>query len=585
MVVLAMAMAGTSSVTSAGAGAHTPPSSGPLSFTDLVSELERQVTDPRRRDPMLPVAGYLPEDCESWNYCPTGSALEAGDLTGDGAEDLFTIERVNDRTTLRARTGLDGSILWSERVEPTWYGAVFLARADVAEDAREEIILLRIDAPYTGVRGPASAFYAELHQTVKVLRPNDGSLVWGRAFEGTYRAGGAWVVGNGVSSVERAVTDFWIVPDATGDGRADVLVEHIESTGAAVALGYGDNVITTREELLRGVDGSTVSTAEWTSNARPFVNPSPDLDGDGLSDLVVMRSVGTSFAVEAYGMAGGLPRWTAPLVGYGDDPWVEGVVLQPDGRADAALWTRNGEDAPFAPIVNVFDGRTGAWRWKTAARDRSNWFRFTPDLTGDGVIDHLEVGRPSNWLEDGPRVRLVSGATGGIAHDSPLELDQPVGDHVSFNPYWQVDDVTGDSLPEVIVDARTSRWDPGTEDWVPQRRIAAAIDPADGQIRWLRDATWWAWLSGVDIDGDAAVELSGHDQGGVEHFIDGATGATVATRMIPEGSWIQFGMAVDGIDGDELLITVPGDDPDEPWRDNGVALLNDQGLMWRIVFA
>ena len=204
------------------------------------------------------------------------------------------------------------------------------------------------------------------------------------------------------------------VPDADGDGRADVLVGGFrERVGTQSTAG--------RAYLFSGADGHlllTLESPEPSQNAHfgAHVAGLPDVDGDGAGDLVVAAAE-------------------------------EGVLLPgPIYRAGAGR-------------VHVFSGATGVLirTLISPAPERLGAFgsgvASLDDVDGDGVAD-LAVAA---FLEDAPgmtdagRVHLFSGATGTLLRT--VVSPSPIRTGTFGEPVAAVPDVDGDGRGDLLVGA------------------------------------------------------------------------------------------------------------------------------------
>lgn len=201
------------------------------------------------------------------------------------------------------------------------------------------------------------------------------------------------------------------VPDANGDGRADVLIgAPNESPGGTSRTG--------RAYLFSGATGALLATlvsptAEVDGRFGTSVAGVRDLNGDGRGDLLV----------------------GAPYEDPGSSPTDSGRAYVFSGANGALLWTLISPNAEYRGEFGHAVAGAG-------------------DLTGDGRGDLL-VGawleNPGTVYDSFGRVYVYSGATGALVrtHSSPKEeAEGRFGIALATLP-----DVTGDARDEVIVGA------------------------------------------------------------------------------------------------------------------------------------
>lgn len=533
--------------------------------------------------PLTFLGGELPDDCDDYT-CPSIRPFAAGDLDGDGSEDVFTSERIDGAWFLKARRGQDGSVLWSSPIKIEWYGYAFFGRADVIGDDTREIVLLEAHAPYTGVYEPlAGAVVADLQQSVRVLRVGDGAVVWERSYEGSIAGGGAWGAGNLVSEVRDLIIDLSVMEDATGDGVADVLVERASRTNVYAGLGVGSSVVRTSAETLDGRSGRSVATLYLqTTGGYPVVVPTGDLSGDGLSDLVTV--VGAEMA--AYPVAGGAPLWRASLSGLGRYPYPTPTHLTDGPRWDVMIETDR-PDLGFLSVMTAFRGANGARLWSYTGRTRDTVLALGGDVDGDGATDLVAVGLEEDYYLDarGHRVGVISGASGTQILDEIVTVPVEAGHRVSYhNCYWCLADVTGDGVVDAVL--RSSEYVDAGEG----RRIVAAHTSVrslrDGSVTWeRRDADAFLVPVPVDLNGDGTSDLADYAccVGGGLRFLDGSSGEDVGTVGFLASVEDPFGAAIDGAAGDEVVGWLWFFHPETETWSFGVQVSGVAGSLWSVV--
>ncbi len=231
------------------------------------------------------------------------------------------------------------------------------------------------------------------------------------------------------------------VPDATGDGRDDLLIGARDESLSASLHNAG------RAYLFSGADGALVTElrspdAESNGEFGQSVAGVPDATGDGLGDLLVgayredyeLPGFSVFDAGEAYLFSGASDALITKLTAlYPELPnayfghAVAGVPdADGDGRGDLLVGTyREGAGA-----IYLFSGATGAriFNLRSPHPETNGWFGWSvagvPDADGDGQGDLLvgAIGEEPSGSPDGAgRAYLFSGATGSVL----VELQSP----------------------------------------------------------------------------------------------------------------------------------------------------------------
>ena len=383
------------------------------------------------------------------------------------------------------------------------------------------------------------------------------------------------------------------VPDADGDGQADLLVG---STGSDV----GGVVNVGRAFLFSGAAGVLLRTFD-SPNPRQdgqfgvSVAGVPDVDGDGRGDVLIgafNELVGGINPGRAYlfsGATGALLRsLTSPNGRLGGEfgHAVAGLAdVNGDNRGDvlvgAEFETASGQGA--AGRAYVFSGATGALLHTVTRPTAQNNARFgsavsgVPDADGDGRPDLL-VGA---YWDSGALFRmgaayLFSGATGAFLRT--LVSPTPEASGYFGHAVAGVADVNGDGRGDLLAGAY------GEDGGASGAGRAYVFSGADGALlRTLLSPTPEAFgefgeavATVPDVDGDgvqdlligAAVENGGAPDAGKAHLFSGATGAVLGSLQSPtprtgEGNLGDFGDAVAGVpdvNGDgrgDLLVGAP----------------------------
>lgn len=323
--------------------------------------------------------------------------------------------------------------------------------------------------------------------------------------------------------------------DVNGDGTRDIV---------AGAPGYGTSYSLGRVYVFSGADGRIVWTREGVvgpSGQSPIlgytVRRSPDLDGDGVNDVLACS--------------------------LNSGPQGEGVVHAFSGRDGRTLWERTGEGQD--PFYSDFGRQIAP----------------TQDMNGDGVAD-LFVSDPlinqiGMFLLSG-KIYLLSGKDGSFLPFSitNTDLEYAIG-HVLL----QAGDLDADGVPDLVY-SKTLRG-PGDRSQVlaysvGKRRVLRAFHEEQGF--W---DTRFGWSAAVlDYDGDGSPELAVgapfYPTRGRVLLFSIATGRFLR-YFVGEQDYSGFGRSIstardlDG-DGDEDLAVGDPDYrfPTEPWTGGRVAV-------------
>lgn len=292
-----------------------------------------------------------------------GRFSSLGDVDGDGLVDvrLTNRSRAADRVVIIG--GLDGGLIW----ERDQLGADY-ARwvSDVDGDDRDDLLL-----------GNA--------QQTALLSSQDGRTLWVTPYLD-----------------EDVRWDFFEVADLTGNGQKDVClgIPRFDPGGSG---GRG---------LIQALDGATGALL-WEVRANGHFDQLgqiqvADVDGDGIAE-VTSRSV--QDLVQFAGPDGSV-RWATRLDSAGAPTRVLMRDVDGDGVTDYVGHRSTGRGA-----IEVFDGRTGAWRWRYNGRTADEDFRFlvTTDLDLDGHMDFVTASPMADGLAvNGGSIRALAGTDGRV---------------------------------------------------------------------------------------------------------------------------------------------------------------------------
>jgi outer membrane protein assembly factor BamB len=324
------------------------------------------------------------------------------------------------------------------------------------------------------------------------------------------------------------------IEDQNADGTPDLVVETFDS-GAT-----GDHIY-----CLSGGAPGPGSVTIWS--AKPPGGPSssggygdecvhvcPDLDGDGLSDVLL----GTAWGGRtAYGLQGtnGAVIWDFDT--YSERPpdppvsgWVYTMSWIPDADGDGRPDVFFGCGSDNNRMYHV-DGSTGGVLWSFDAVDAVFSSAALGDVSGDGRADAaLGAGDLAEavWVMRG-------GSTG-----TPVVWTRPMPGSVMG--LARIEDLNGDGIDDLIAGA-----------WSTDSTVFA-FSADDGQILWVADLPGAPYVMRVEVVGD--LDLDGTDDAVV-------------------GSWENSAFARSGRDGSEIWSFPTAGDV---WAVDGAADVTGDGI-------
>ncbi len=240
-----------------------------------------------------------------------------------------------------------------------------------------------------------------------------------------------------------------IVPDQTGDNRAEVLTVHRTDY---VPTQYPRVVITLRS----GATGQVISSTHrsWQPETPTLVFPSSDHNGNGLADALVVYDDQGRSRLEVIDVATLTPIVSTVGKATGDRFGTKVFQQEFDGDGVLDLFltapgTRSGGS------VFAYSGATGSFLARfDAPRDLTSFGRsllVIDDLSGDGIRD-VAVSAP---VDDSPlaplagNLFLYSGSTGTLLREHPGALAYAqLGTSMAL-----LSDLDGDGIKEVAIGA------------------------------------------------------------------------------------------------------------------------------------
>jgi hypothetical protein len=355
--------------------------------------------------------------------------------------------------------------------------------------------------------------------------PNEGFADWAAAEITDGKAGGD------------AIYNFHLIPDATGDGNPDILVAEprAENNLGKVLLFEGGADFT-------GASGAQEATNRWVGyiqdeftpelspNAAPSDVAGGDLDGDGLSDIVIVSAlfqrIWIDYSTDGFGASTSLDTipWfftacTDEFPGAGVGSGLAVGDLTGDGRAELVI---------SAPGCNSRAGRVWIWYGGNGplsatpdvvieGGDRLGGRLNIGDLNGDGLGDlFIQEQLGGDDLNKG-NLQVHFGAIAGISTTPTFRIlggfsDLKFGETVAILP-----DISNpaDGFDELVVGSSEAAYEgrgygavyifEGRADWSGDIQVNEAKYLVTGSHL---DSTFGASLAVVDdFDGDGFAEV------------------------------------------------------------------------------
>ncbi len=293
-------------------------------------------------------------------YDEAPGAMELGDMDGDGAMDLIVAMRVRGQEVIDVRRGLRdgtfvpvaGSPFVVHAAAETWKPIVILA--DLDEDGALDVLTAN------GRRGTAEILRGDGHGALG--QPRSVSLAGGGRF-------------------------YLSLADVDGDGHRDLVASHVPEPGrpGRVVVLRGD-----------GAGGFAAARTAADALADAALEAVADVDGDGRADLVlshaetsrlsvlVNRGDGTFAPASGSPLDGGLPAYD-----------VEVADADGDGRVDLVVATVDTSERDTGSRVVVLRGDANGFTAAAGSPYTSGAGAFdvaVADVDGDGRLDIAASG-------------------------------------------------------------------------------------------------------------------------------------------------------------------------------------------------
>ncbi|HIE32302.1 MAG TPA: hypothetical protein EYP67_08030 [Methanosarcinales archaeon] len=304
-------------------------------------------------------------------------AYPAGDLDGDGAEDLLVYVEQNLSThwtaEIYAVRGSDGGTLWSKTASNNDHVWIYPASpaGDLNDDGRSDV-MMRHESYDPSTHNYTTTIYA--------LHGKSGSTIWSDA-----------------STAPASFMDVYPADDLDGDGKDDLLLYPREYDPANYRW-YVDTVY-----AKRGYDNRQLWTKTGTNMG--FMRAS-DLNGDGADDLLFgefIYDVPTDmYFITDISAARGQDSsfiWTKTRSGTNFIYALPAGDLNGDGAVDVVVYDENYSsydpdlDEIYVDIISAVKGSDGSVLWNKSSQEKrwiDAWYvGYTGDFDGDGADDVL----------------------------------------------------------------------------------------------------------------------------------------------------------------------------------------------------
>lgn len=523
----------------------------PATAADLERTITAQLRGPNPDKPrfvqLSPRQESAPEETRETSF-----GYPVPDLDGDLKSDVL-IETYGNSSSkssglmVEARSGTTGEMLW--KVGPYTEGEhqfLLVGVFDSWADGRTRVIVLRYDfeplfhpSDFCGVDRRT----IPIRSDVTSVNP-DGSEAFTRSFEGAITTTEVCPIFDAETGlvIEKAsgiLVGLGTSGDVNGSGHADLFAQ-TEDFRYRNIVGRVHFDVTSTAHTFDDRNGREI--ASFSVDAPASMTPVPDVNGDGLGDIVVIS--GAQWSARSAG--GAKTYWTEPLdLGDAAAYWIEPATVRPGHPPDLVIWTISIDDWDCGPNcigfiiifgrgTFVYEGATGTSIWgREAARDTSpfGYFVDVPSFTGDEGVDFYEIGFESGPHTESSRssIRELDGGSGAVLYGP--EIHEATGSEGTTNSLdiWVSGDLDGDG----VIDFQVTNWSfkpLGVFDYEFVHADQSAFSGASRDRIWTReDLTDPRDVMSplADVNGDGTTDLFEaeeiSDDNTVLRFFDGRT--------------------------------------------------------------
>ena len=543
------------------------------------------------------------------------AAGPAGDLDGDGLDDVATLTYDAESLVLQGRRGLDGALLWSRDLTDGWGALAFPVGRDLTGDGADDLLysVTSGQEQFTQEEGSTSygfRYLAETTTAVGVVSGADGSVAWETTRDGAVDEQYSWSTDPaGVTSQSEYVlrsTALAVLPlvsdDVTGDGVADVALSSVDldvdasQAGAGGLVAYAEDVRETVRSgtdavLLDGPTGAAVAGRRVAGqSAVSLLLPVGQVVGDDRAELLWSTERVADLAAVCAGAldvqqctaerpdatvelelltGGDLTRaWAVTTTGGLATPFPLGQDVNGDGAADLGLYV----DSPGSRFV-LLSGAEGAGLWQAVSEQLVHLVGIDAGVAALGRFDVT----PAEGVSADVLVERRDAVTGTVLGTSEhrVSVPEPAGDDWSAASVAVLDsapDADGDGLDELLVGVAVTAEGDGPAE---TRSLNVVETLADGRtVRSRTGEDLAVALRAGDLDGDGLEDVREDVLTFRPDELFGIDAVSTAHRVVDDAVlWTTSGNLFalplaggdhDGVPGEEL-VDVPAE-PDLPLR-------------------
>lgn len=494
-------------------------------------------------------------------------AVDAGDLTGDGVDDVIVVVRdvATSELAVEARSGNGGGVLW-RRAERTGGALAVPLGADVNGDGGYDLVRYGLKVVHAEESCPTrdcptQRYKAYFRWTVGITSGASGAPLWTRTIDGELEqtlttsgppAPSAPVVASAAEETRQLESkNLYVLPffaDLDGNGELEVLIEALDLTessstsgaraesGATVALEESSSSLTsaTNTSIVRAADGALLrELAIEPANQIAVLRPVHGVTRPDADDLLVERTLHPDSASQC--AAATAPK-TAPVNQCVDPPEPARLTLDLlHGESLRPRWSKaldgSGEVNPVVGDLNADGIRDlyvglvgGTWVFESillSGNDGAELWSAPGHMTliGADALDEAPgqdlIFAVIHTVEDGEAVELErrNGATGtklfSTTHDFGWTGE---GDFIYRYMYaGALGDGDGDGVTDIftgIMRVISNQQPDGTYETVEVQANAVVESGATGTARHSLRTGEIAYLQrGGDVDGDGLHEI------------------------------------------------------------------------------